>query len=118
MDDPFVLDTGICPDCAAQIVAGAARCPSCGIALFGAPAAQLWEVSTEILRLAAQRRVLLRQMRAMPETDPAEAVAAAPVPTPPPPPAWSPAPPQQWQPQMPWAQPGGPAARAPRPRTE
>ena len=53
-----------CPDCRAVLTQGT-TCGACGLVLTGAPAARLWQVDTELLRLDATRHQLLVERAAL-----------------------------------------------------
>jgi len=53
-----------CPDCRAVLTRPGA-CGACGLTLAGPPAARLWEVDTELLRLDATRSTLQAERRGL-----------------------------------------------------
>jgi hypothetical protein len=68
IDEKTLADPTSCPSCRAPLAGAsmasrAAACPSCGVALAGPLAARLWELSTTVVRLLAERREVLAAMR-------------------------------------------------------
>jgi len=57
-----------CPDCRAVLTRPGA-CGACGLTLAGPPAARLWEIDTELLRLDATRSTLQAERARRPTSD-------------------------------------------------
>jgi hypothetical protein len=77
----LLLDPTRCPDCGGPIYAETA-CPACGLTLRGPAAVQLWQVTSELVRLTGVRAALLDSLRPAarrtgPATAPAPGAASA-----------------------------------------